>query len=89
MNTCSQCGKKLTLLNRDLTSGMCASCAKQQAQEKKDGGEEVVKEEEEHQQQQGQEQEQEEQHQQQQLSRIKQYKAPLNCSGLLVLFFLL
>lgn len=36
MKTCDKCGKKLTLLNRDLTSSTCASCAREEQQRKKD-----------------------------------------------------
>ena len=36
MKTCTICGKKVTLLNRDLATGLCANCARQQSQERKD-----------------------------------------------------
>ncbi|MBM79418.1 MAG: hypothetical protein CMJ78_02335 [Planctomycetaceae bacterium] len=36
VKTCSKCGKKITLLNRDLTTGLCAKCARQQSQDRKD-----------------------------------------------------
>ena len=36
VKTCSKCGTKVTLLNRDLTTGLCANCARQQSQDRKD-----------------------------------------------------
>ena len=44
MKTCSKCGKKITLLNRDLTTGLCANCARQQSQERKNAEKAAVEE---------------------------------------------
>jgi hypothetical protein len=44
VKTCSKCGKKITLLNRDLTTGLCANCARQQSQERKNAEKAAVEE---------------------------------------------